>query len=492
MKILLVSPGAPTTFWSFKHALKFIAKKAAQPPLGLITVASLLPVAWEKRLVDVNVQLLKDKDIRWADYVFIGGMEIQRESFTEIVKRCKNLGKPVIGGGPMCTVTPEDFTEVDHLVLGESEITLPLFLRDLKAGKPKRIYTSDEYPDITRTPVPQFKLLNINRYATMDIQYSRGCPFNCDFCSVTALFGHKPRVKSTHQFLIELEAIYETGWRGSVFIVDDNFIGNKKILKTELLPELEEWMKARNNPFTFSTEVSINLADDQELAELMNKAGFRMVFIGIETPDEACLMECGKKQNSNRNLVDSVKILQRNGLEVSGGFIVGFDHDQHSIFDRQIGFIQSSGIVNAMVGLLNAPVGTKLFERMNKENRIIQNMTGSNTDGSLNFEPKMDKNRLIQGYRKILTTIYSPKSYYQRIRTFLAEYKLSPKAGNIQVFQNSIAFFRAVFRLGIIGRERKEFWSLLIDVMKQFPKKLPQAVRLSIYGFHFRKISETI
>ncbi|NOY50284.1 MAG: B12-binding domain-containing radical SAM protein [Chlorobi bacterium] len=371
MNILLVYPQYPDTFWSFKHALKFVSKKAVNPPLGLITVASLLPKYWQKKLIDLNIESLKTKDILWADYVFISAMNVQSKSVIEIIDKCNSLNKKIVAGGPLFTENPDTFPKVDHFVLNEAEITLPEFLDDLINRKPKRVYQSEKFADLRTSPLPDYSLVKISKYNTLNLQYTRGCPFNCEFCDITALLGHKVRAKSTGQIINELDAIYKTGWQKNIFFVDDNFIGDKKVLKNELLPAIIEWMESRNHPFTFSTEASINLSDDDELMDLMTKAGFSTVFIGIETTEEASLSECGKSQNKNRNLVQSVLNIQKKGLEVLGGFILGFDNDSPSIFQKQIDFIQETGIISAMVGLLNAPKKTMLYKRLKDEGRII-------------------------------------------------------------------------------------------------------------------------
>jgi len=492
MRILLVYPETPETFWSFKKALKFIAKKSMEPPLGLLTVAAMLPSGWEKRLVDMNVTPLKDRDLRWADYVFLGGMEIQRKSFEQVVTRCNSLGVKVVAGGPMVTTSPEEFQAIDHLVLNEAEITLPLFLEDLAQGCPKPIYTSDRFPELAETPIPLWELLDMRKYATMDIQYSRGCPHDCEFCSITTLYGHKPRTKPTAQFLREMDSLYDAGWRGSIFVVDDNFIGNRRKLKTDFLPGLIEWSEARGNPFELTTEVTVTLADDEELMDLMSRAGFRMVFVGIETPDEGSLAECNKFQNTDRDLVESVKILQRHGFDVSGGFIVGFDSDRPDIFDRQINFIQKSGIVLAMVGMLQAPIGSRLFKRMKDENRLIDGWNGNNVNGSLNFHPRMHPDLLVEGYKRIIRTIYSGGSYLERALTFLKEYKLpASRAGRLSLEQITAAV-KALWRLGVIDPEKSYFWQLLRQTLRDFPQKLPQALTLAIKGYHLRAVAATI
>jgi len=410
MNVLLIYPEFPDTFWSFKHALKFVRKKASSPPLGLLTVAAMLPPKWDKRLVDLNVRRLTRKDLQWADCAFVSAMTIQRESVRKVLVQCKEMGVTTVAGGPLFASEYEDFPEVDHFVLNEAEVTLPLFLQDLERGCPQRLYQTSEFPDITTTPTPLWELVDFSKYASMSIQFSRGCPYDCDFCNVTALFGHRCRTKTVNQIIAELDALCAQGWRDSVFFVDDNFIGNKGFLKRKLLPALIEWQKGRAG-IPFHTEVSINLADDDELMRMMADAGFDQVFIGIETPDEDSLAECSKKQNKNRNLLEDVKRIQRAGLQVQGGFIVGFDNDTPAIFQRQIDFIQKSGIVTAMVGLLQALPGTKLYERLKSEGRLVGEVSGDNVNGMTNIIPKMDIEALREGYRAVLEHIYSPKQY---------------------------------------------------------------------------------
>ncbi len=489
MKVLLIYPEFPDTFWSFKHALKFVSKRSGSPPLGLITVAAMLPKDWELRLVDVNVRKLTDDDLAWADFAFISAMIIQRASTVEVIARCKAHGLTVVAGGPLFVVEHDQFPEVDYFVLNEAELTLQPFLDDLAAGHPQRIYTSEEYPDLAQTPAPRWDLLDMKRYASMNIQYSRGCPFNCDFCNVTALFGHLPRTKTAEQLVNELQTMYEAGWRGAVFFVDDNFIGNKKKLKSEILPAIREWRKGKRWA-SFMTEVSINLADDEQLMDMMVAAGFDSVFIGIESPNEDSLAECGKGQNRQRNLIDSVRRIQQRGMQVAGGFIIGFDSDPLSIFQQQIEFIQKSGIVTAMVGLLQAPPGTQLYERMRQEGRLLGVITGDNTDNSMNFIPKMNLDTLHQGYQDVLKQIYSPEGYYERVRTFLREFR--PKADvKMPIRLAEIgALLRSIYLLGIKGAERWQYWKLFFWTLFRRPKLFPLAITFSIYGFHFRRIYE--
>jgi radical SAM superfamily enzyme YgiQ (UPF0313 family) len=489
LNILLVYPQYPDTFWSFKHALKFISAKAANPPLGALTVAAILPEKWEKRLVDLNVNALTDAEIKWADYVFISAMIVQKESTLEVIKRCNRLGAKVVAGGPLFTTEPREFPLVDHLILNEAEVTLPLFLADLEKGIPKKIYATDIHPEITQTPVPLWSLINLKKYASMNLQYSRGCPFNCEFCDITFLDGRVPRTKSKEQVLAELDSLYKLGWRGSLFFVDDNFIGNKKKLKDEILPAIIDWMDNRRHPFDLFTEVSVNLADDNELMQLMVKAGFSRVFVGIETPNESSLSECDKKQNTNRDLISSVKTLQKNGFEVMGGFIVGFDNDPVSIFKTQINFIQKSGIVTAMVGLLNAPKGTRLYQRLKSENRLTKLSSGNNTDFSLNFVPRMSPEILVSGYKEILNTIYSPRNYYARIKTLLKEYHPKHKVSSVNSNRYMLqGFINCMWFVGIREKGRRHYWRLIVSTLFTRPKSFPLLLTLSVYGYHFRRV----
>jgi len=492
MNALLIYPEFPDTFWSFRHALKFINRKASSPPLGLLTIAAMLPQTWEKRLVDLNVEGLHDDALRWADLVLVSAMSVQKESVKEVVARCKEAGVRIVAGGPLFTTEYEAYGDVDHLVLNEAEITLPRFLEDFGNGVAGHIYTTDQWADVGQTPVPLWELVNMKHYASINIQYSRGCPFNCEFCDITLLCGRTPRTKGREQIIRELESVYAYGFRGQVFFVDDNFIGNKKKLREEILPAIVEWMEGRKHPFSFNTQASIELSDHKDLMHLMVRAGFNVVFIGIETPHEQSLTECSKFQNKNRDLLASVRKIQRSGLEVQGGFIVGFDHDPVTIFDTQIRFIQTSGVATAMVGVLIALPRTQLYERLKKEQRLLKETSGNNTAFATNFIPKMDYDQLINGYKKVLKTLYSPGHCYARIRTFLREY-IPPqkKKKAIRFRPNYIAaFFRSLVVLGIVGKGRFHYWRLLLWTMFTRPGRLAQAVTLSIYGFHFRKVFE--
>lgn len=485
MNILFVSPQAPKTFWSFSYALKFISKKANLPPLGLLTIASMVSKDWKRKLVDMNTQKLRDKDILWADYVFISAMIIQKESTRKVIDRCRALGVKTVGGGPLFTADHDAYSDVDHLLLYEGELALPQFLSDLENGCAKHLYDWIDWPDLTQTPAPVWDLVNVKDYAMLSIQYSRGCPFHCEFCNVVSLFGHTPRTKSTSQLIGELESIYATGWRGSIFFVDDNFIGNKAKLKKDVLPALISWMQEKQYPYTFFTEVSINLADDDVLMELMTEAGFDTVFVGIETVSEESLAECNKTQNINRDLTACVNKMQQFGLQVQGGFILGFDSDQPSIFERMTAFIQNSGIVTAMVGMLNAPKGTELYKRLERENRLTTNFSGTNTD--INFVPKMDIDVLTNGYKNVVETLYTPHCYFERVKTFLAKYN-RPKHKKMRFrFGNLVSLIKTNFQLGIFSKERVYYWKLLFWSLFKRPEVFSMAITFSVYGYHFRR-----
>ena len=486
MKALLLYPEFPNTFWSFKDALKFVHKRAAFPPLGLLTVAAMLPPEWELRLVDTNVRKLRDRDLAWADLVMISAMIAQRPSAQALIARCRAAGKRIVAGGPLFTSEHAQFPEVDHFVLNEAEITLPGFLRDLAQGRAGRLYRSEAFADLGDTPVPRWDLAEIGRYASMCVQYSRGCPFDCEFCDVTAKFGRRPRCKSTSQLLAELDALVARGWRGPVFFVDDNLIGNRRALKAELLPALAAWQRRRRRELSFYTQTSIDLADDPALLQLMVEAGFDTVFVGIETPEAASLAECNKRQNQGRDLVADVKRIHRAGLQVQGGFIVGFDADTPAIFQRLIDFVQESGVVTAMVGLLNALPDTKLHARLAREGRLTGQTTGNNVDGTVNFVPRMAIDQLVAGYRRILRGVYSPKPYYRRVRTFLRDYRRRDVRTTLS-WRNLAAAARSSFRLGVIGRERLQYWRLMIWTVFHRPALLELAVTLAIYGHHFRR-----
>jgi radical SAM superfamily enzyme YgiQ (UPF0313 family) len=490
IRALLVYPEFPDTYWSFKHALPFAGKRSAFPPLGLLTLSSMLPDTWETRLVDLNVRPLKDADLEWADIVLASAMIVQQQSLREVIDRCKAMQRRIAVGGPFVSTGAEHVDDADFLFKGEAENTLPQFLSDFELGQPQHLYQSDAKPDLTRTLVPDFALLDMRRYSSMSIQYSRGCPFNCEFCDIIEIYGRVPRTKTNQQMLAEFDALYDAGWRGPVFIVDDNFIGNKKNVK-KLMPDVCEWMERHEYPFSLFTEASVNLADDDDLLGMMRRANFRKVFLGIETPVEESLKEAQKGQNTKRSLLDCVHKIQSYGMEVMAGFIVGFDHDPADIFQRQIDFIRQSAIPMAMVGLLTALPETQLWRRLHKEGRLLMESTGNNTDGTLNFIPTMDRETLLEGYRTILHNIYSPVEYYSRawaslmntVTTGMPPIKtLSP--------ENVLAFMRVVYRLGILDSSRKNFWQFLRRIIRERRDLLADGLTLAAMGYHFRKVTE--
>ncbi len=486
MNVLFIYPEIPETFWSFKYALEFVSKKSAFPPLGLLTIAALVPDTWNKRLVDMNIRSLTHEDLQWADYAFISVMSVQKASFTQVLDRCREVGVKVVAGGPYFTVEEVAIAGVEHLILGEAEETFRHFLEDLLQGQAKEIYVPESQPDLCLTCEPDWSLIDFQDYDSMLLQFSRGCPYDCEFCDIVRMNGRKQRTKSASQFIAEVEGLFLKGWRGSVFIVDDNFIGVKSKVK-EMLKDLARWMDEHERPFHFFTEASLNLAQDAELIDLMVQAGFNKVFIGIETPNTQSLEETGKVQNLKADLLKSVHILQRHGLEVMGGFIIGFDSDPDDIFEKQIEFIQHSGIIMAMVGLLEALKGTRLWKRLHSEGRLLCESSGNNTDGMLNFIPKMDREKLINGYRGVLETIYSPAAYYRRCKEFLCLYKQHTVS---TIDRSGIkALFKSLWRIGICNEEgfRSYYWRLLIRSILTCPKTFGEVVRLMIVGIHFRK-----
>ncbi|MBL8149423.1 MAG: B12-binding domain-containing radical SAM protein [Blastocatellia bacterium] len=490
MKVLLIYPEFPDTYWSFKHALSFTGKRSAFPPLGLLTVSAMLPASWEKRLVDMNVKQLTKADIQWADMVFASAMLVQKDSLNSVIGLCKSYGKRVVLGGPYVTTT--DVPAADHVFIGEVESTFPEFVQDIQSGDTKRVYQAVQRPSMALSPIPDFKLADLKRYSSMSIQYSRGCPFQCEFCDIIEIYGRVPRTKTNEQMIAELNELFSIGWRGKVFIVDDNFIGNKQNVK-QLMPALIEWSQQHNYPFTFITEASVNIADESELLDQMRRAGFNQVFLGIETPVEDSLKEARKGQNTRRNLVDSVKKIQSYGLEVMAGFIVGFDNDPIDIFERQINFIRESAIPLAMVGLLAALPGTQLWHRLDREGRLLKQSSGNNTDASLNFITKMDSNLLLEGYKSILKNIYSSKEYYRRVLDYLERSGKSfngEESESTSLWKNLIALIKLLFTLGIKDKEREEFWHFMYEIFTKHRKNLGYGLTRAAMGYHFRKLTD--
>ena len=491
--ILLVYPEVPSnTYWSFNCALKFIRKKSAMPPLGLLTIAALFPDKYNLKLIDLNVGPLKDKDIHWADAVFISAMIVQQDSMREVIRRCKRVGKLIVAGGPFPTSNHQDIAEVDHFLLGEVDLTLSDFLLDLEKGIAQPVYPKPCYPDISNLPVPRFDLLDMNAYGSMAIQYSRGCPFHCEFCDIWTIYGNKPRLKSVDTLLRELDVLYDLGWRGPVFLVDDNFIGNKKRVKSELLPALKVWQIEHGYPYHFFTEASINMGEDEELLTAMREAGFNQVFIGIETPDSKGLEEAGKKQNLKANMENSIRTIQRHGMEVMAGFIIGFDSDKEDIFERQIRFIQQNAIPKAMIGFLNALPGTRLYHRLKTEGRILKASLGNNTHCmTTNFKTIMDPNRLKEGYKKILACIYdfNLKNYFERCSHFLDTIEYTGYFQRQIHVKDLIIFFRSICGQ-VFTPYGFQYLKFVFRSMIKHPNIFGEAISLCISGHHFYTITQ--
>jgi len=495
MNALLIYPRFPETFWSFKYALSFLGKQAAQPPLGLMTVGALLPKNWNRRLVDMNIERLRDRDLNWADVVLLSGMHIQHDAMAAVLARCRARGLRTVVGGPIASSVPAAELNADHVVIGEAESLIAELARDLEQGVAKAIYQAATRPEMSTSPLPDLSLIKMKRYSTMTIQYSRGCPFNCEFCDIVEIYGRQPRTKAVAQVLAELEQLRAAGWKDAVFIVDDNFIGNKARAK-ELCVALAEWRRDSKTAFDFITEASLNLADDRELMQFMKDAGFKSVFLGIETPEEASLVASNKLQNTHRNLLDSIATIQSFGMQVMGGFILGFDTDAPDIFDRMVEFIQRSGIPIAMVGLLQAMPGTQLFRRLRKEGRIVDAGGGNNTSVHLNFLPHMDASSLVAGYRSVLKRIYSCDAYYARVKLYLN--RIQPKPGEPRPRQpwltrdNLRALLTSILRQGILDRQRWSYWKFLITAATRYRRCFGAAMTLAVMGYHFQVMTRKL
>jgi radical SAM superfamily enzyme YgiQ (UPF0313 family) len=492
VRALLVYPELPPTYWSMTYALPFIGKKASIPPLGLLTVASLLPADWDVTLVDMNVERLRPSAVSAADVVLTSSMIVQRESHERVVRLCNELGKPVVAGGPYPSSGHERIQGVDHFVLGEAEVTLPLFLADFEKGRASRVYVETARPDLALTPPPRFDLVKGRKYSTMAVQFSRGCPHSCEFCDIVELFGHRPRAKGADQLLTELTLLYDSGWRGSVFVVDDNFIGNVREVKA-LLPRVASWQRERGYPFGLFTEATLGLAEDGELMDQMIAAGFNMVFVGIETPDRETLASVGKRQNLRSDMLASVRAIQRKGMEVSAGFVLGFDTDPLDIFDRQIRFIQESGIPSAMVSLLTALPGTRLHRRLRREGRLAGESCGGNNthDLRLNFVPRMDARELLAGYRKVLSEIYAPDRYFARCLDLLKSVKPHRTSARRITLTEVRAFVFSLVRQ-TLSSYSLSYWKFLVRGLLARPRMLAETVTMAVKGHHYFRMTEMV
>ena len=489
---LLIYPEHPPTYWGLNSTLEIIGKKATFPPLGLLTVAAMFPREYELRLIDLNVASLQDTDLDWADIAFTSTMIVQRVSLQLVIERCNRAGVPVVAGGPHPTTFHDEIEGVEHFVLDEVEEIFPEFLRDLANGTAKTMYREPRKPDITRTPIPRFDLIDMKDYHSIGVQFSRGCPFDCEFCDITKLYGRVTRTKTPAQMAEEFDLLYRLGWRGPVFVVDDNFIGNKREAM-KLLPVLAEWQKARGYPFTLSTEASVNLARMDELMEAMVEAGFDTVFLGIETPNPKALIKTKKQQNTSKReenyLFNAVRKIQRKGMQVQGGFILGLDGDDEGVFDAQIGFIQETGIPVAAIYLLTALKGTDMYRRLEAEDRLLEVSVGTSAM-TLNFRPEMDSATLIHGYRRVTTTLYDPtlKNYFRRCLTLIEHLKPVPHLLKPRTKTAVYADVMGLRRL-LSAEQVPAYLEFIGEVSKRHPRLLPKAINLAAQGYHFEKFT---
>ena len=489
---LLVYPEHPPTYWGANFALEFVGIKAAFPPLGLLTIAALFPPKYNLRVVDMNVDPVTDSDLEWADMVFTSTMIVQRVSLQTVIERCNRAGVPVVAGGPHPTTFHDEIRGVDYFVLDEAEETFPQFLRDLENGTPKKMYREPRKPDVSRTPIPRFDLIDMKSYHSMGVQFSRGCPFDCEFCDITKLYGRVPRTKSPDQMVREFDVLFELGWRGPVFLVDDNFIGNKRDAMN-LLPVLAEWQQARGYPFLLSTEASLNLARMDDLMEAMIQAGFDTVFLGIETPNPEALLKTKKPQNTSKEeenfLFRAVRRIQRKGMQVQGGFILGLDGDDESVFDIQIEFIQATGIPVAPIYLLTALKGTDMYKRLQDEGRLLNVAIGTQAT-ILNFKTELDHRTLLEGYRRVTSTLYDPtlENYLSRCLTLFEHLKPVP---HLQKPKSKNAVFTDLMLVrGRLSPEQVPTYTKYVaEVSRKHPRMLPKAIRLAALGYHFEKIT---
>jgi radical SAM superfamily enzyme YgiQ (UPF0313 family) len=502
---LLVYPEFPPSYWGYKYVLDFVGKKASMPPLGLLTLAAMFPEEkYSVRLVDMNVEPLTDEHLDWADGVFTSTMVVQQRSLNDVIARCHAMRKPVIAGGPHPTVFHDEISGVSHFVLGEVESFFHEFLTDFEQNRAKPIYRpglNDRNkvirPDLANIPLPRYDLIDLQVYGSVCLQYSRGCPWDCDFCDITKLYGRVPRTKSNEQVMAELDLLYDLGWRGSIFFVDDNLIGNKKRVR-QLMPAITEWQRQRNYPFSFNTEASVNLVDIDGLTEAMVAAGFDSVFVGLETPNPVALLKTNKIQNVKDKdpdyLLHAVQTIHQAGMEVTAGFILGLDGDGDAgAFDRQIEFIQQAGIPIAMVGLLTAIKGTNLYERYEQEGRLLTASTGNNVSLALNFVPEMDRDVLIEGYKRVLSTLYGRglKHYFERCYTLLE--KLQPRSYHRQRIGKTecLALLKSLKRQ-LFSWQGPAYLRFVIKVGLNRPRLLPVAIKLAVKGYHFQKITSEI
>ena len=491
-KALLVYPEHPPTYWGANYALEMVGIKSAFPPLGLLTIAAMFPPEYELRVVDMNVAPLEDSDLEWADMVFTSTMIVQRVSLKTVIERCNRAGVPVIAGGPHPTTFHDEIPGVDHFVLDEAEEIFPGFLRDLEDGTAKTMYREPRKPDVTQTPVPRFDLIDLDNYYSMGLQFSRGCPFDCEFCDITKLYGRVPRTKSPAQMVTEFDSLRKLGWKGPLFLVDDNFIGNKREAMN-LLPVITEWQKAHGYPFSLSTEASVNLAHLDELMDAMVEAGFDTVFLGIETPNPKALIKTKKPQNTSRKeedfLFHAVRKIQRKGMQVQGGFILGLDSDDEGVFDAQIEFIQQAGIPVAPIYLLTALRGTDMYERLRAEDRLLDKAIGTNAM-TLNFKSELDPRTLLDGYRRVTATLYDPtlENYFQRCLAMFEHLKAVPHLRK-PMGANAAVVAAMRVRRQLAKNQIPAFSRFIAQVSRNHPRMLSTALGLAGLGYHFERVT---
>jgi radical SAM superfamily enzyme YgiQ (UPF0313 family) len=486
MKLLCVYPPFPASYWGMEYSRHMVDKAGQLPPLGLLTVAALVPREWEVRLCDMQVEPLCEADLAWADVVFLSGMLVQRAALVGVARRARAAGKTVVCGGPYASALPDEVEpEVDCVVVGEAEELMPTLCAALagdRAALPRR-FTAPRRPDVALSPLPRFELLGSRRYHSMGVQWSRGCPFSCEFCDIIELYGRVPRMKSAAQLLAELDVIHRIGHRGAVFIVDDNFIGNKGAAKT-LLRALAAWMAARGHPFDLYTEASINLAQDEELMQLMVAAGFSQVFVGIETPSKEALRETHKLQNAKVDLDAAVATIAAHGIEVMAGFIVGFDADDGAGVARQREWILRSPIPLAMSGLLMALPGTQLERRLDRQGRLRRRSGGDNFARS-NFETRHDEVEILEQYARLLEDIYEPRNFYARGARSMELCPKDPRSYR-RPFADGMRFlFASLWHQGVRGPNRGAYWRFLLRTLLRSPRRIGRAVALAIQEAHF-------
>ncbi len=483
------------SFWNYKEVCEITGAKYPAAPLGLLTLAALLPQNWEFKLIDENVEPLLDEHLKWADIVFSGGMLPQQKSLLEFIKRAHSFNRIVVIGGADPTEQPDTYKEADFLVLGEGEVTVPMFLEAMKNGDRKGIFVSKERADMLKAVVPRYDLVRFQDYIMIGVQYIRGCPYSCEFCNIIELFGRVPRYKTTGQVIKELQSLYDLGHRGHIDFVDDNFIGNKDKTK-ELLLVIRDWSIEHNYPFYFSTEASINLADDDELLALMKDVDFRYVFVGIETPEAETLAVSKKYQNVNKSIDDAVKKIMSYGIIVNGGYIIGFDSESPGIADNMISSIQSSGICMAMLGLLYALPNTQLSRRLESEGRLFQNaskeITESDIDqttGGLNFITKKPRIEILNNYLRVIEHIYNPANYYKRIIYNGLNLKVDYK--HKHTFRITMMYLRSFMKVcrqvGFNKQTGFHYWKMFFIILFRNTKAIEAAVNLAAMYIHFQK-----